>query len=97
MAEILETLMIQRTGDLNWFNGLIINIPTHTRSIIKVSFLDNFRRYLTKIENKIKQLLAGLSMNKFKRFFEKVYKIRTATTIPRLSRLIHNDLSFDLT
>ncbi len=94
MAEILETLMIRCTGDLNWFNGPIINIPAHTRSIIEVLFPNDFRRYLTEMERKLKQLLA---INKFERFFEKAYKIRAAVAIPGLSRLIHDDPSLNLT
>ncbi len=94
MAKILETLMIQHTRDSNWFNRPIINIPTHTRSIIKVSFPNDFCQYLKEIESKLKQLLA---INKFERFFEKAYKIRVAVAIPRLSRLIHDDPSLDLT
>ncbi len=94
MAEILETLMIRCTGDLNWFNGPIINIPAHTRSIIKVSFPNDFRRYLTEMESKLKQLLA---INKFERFFEKTYKIKATAAIPGLSRLIHDNPSLDLT
>ncbi len=54
MAEILETLMIRRTGDLNWFNGPIINIPAHTRSIIEVFFPNEFCQYLTEMKSKIK-------------------------------------------
>lgn len=50
----------------------------HTKSIIEVLFPDNFHQYLTKIKNKIKQLLAKLSMNKFEYFFEKAYKIKAA-------------------
>ena len=96
MAEILEILVIQYIRDLNWFNGPIINILTHIRSIIKVLFFDNFCGYLIEMENKIKQLLAGLLINKFKRFFKKAYKIRAAAAIPGLSRLIHNDPSIDL-
>lgn len=34
---------------------------------------------------------------KFEHFFEKSYKIMAATTIPGLSRLIHNNLFLDLT
>ncbi len=94
IAEILETLMIQRTGDSNWFNGPIINILVNTRSIIDVSFPNDFRRYLTEIESKLKQLLA---INKFECFFKKAYKIRAAAAIPGLSRLIHDDPSLDLT
>ena len=91
MVEILEILMIQHTKDLNWF----INILMYIRLIIKVLFPNNFRRYLTEMENKIKQLLAGLSINKFECFFEKVYKIRAVAVIPGLSKLIHDDLSHD--
>ena len=54
MAEILETLMIQRMRDLNWFNEPIINIPAYTRSIIKVLFPNKFRQYLIEIKNEIK-------------------------------------------
>ena len=42
MAEILETIMIQRTRNSNWFNGPIINLLRHTRSIIEVAFLVSF-------------------------------------------------------
>ncbi len=94
MAEILETLMIQCTEDSNWFNGPIINIPAYTKLIIEVSFPNDFRRYLTEMESKLKQLLV---INKFKRFFEKAYKIRATAAIPGLSRLIHDDPSLDLT
>ncbi len=94
MAKILETLMIRRIGDSNWFNRPIINILAHTRSIIEVLFSNDFRWYLTEIESKFKQRLA---INKFKRFFEKAYKIRAATAIPGLSRLIDDDPSLDLT
>ncbi len=94
IVKILETLMIKDTGDLNWFNGLIINIPIYTRSIIKVSFPPKFRQYLTEMKNKIKQLLA---IYKFERFFEKIYKIRAAVVLPELSKLIHNDPLLDLT
>lgn len=69
----------------------------HIKSIINVSFSDNFCQYLTKIENKIKQLLEGLWINKFERFFKKVYKMRAVTIIPRLLRLIYNNASLDLT
>ncbi len=46
------------------------------------------------MESKLKQLLA---INKFECFFKKAYKIRAATAIPGLSRLIHDDPSLDLT
>lgn len=97
MAKILETLMIRRTGDSNWLNEPIINLPAHTRSIIEVSSPDSFRPCLTEMEYKIKQLLnkAGLK-HEFERFFEKAYKIRAAAAIPGLSRLIKDDPSLDL-
>ncbi len=66
----------------------------HTRSIIEVLFLNDFRQYLTEMENKIEQLLV---INKFERFFEKAYKIRAAAAILGLSRLIYDDPSLDLT
>ena len=98
MAEILETIMIRRTGDSSWFNGPIINLPRHTRSIIEVAFPDSFRPFLTEMENKVKQLLNKEgSRHEFERFFEKAYKIRAAAAIPGLSRLIHDDPSLDLT
>ena len=93
MAKILEILMILCIGDSNWFNRPIINIPMHMRLIIKILFSNKFCQYLTKIENKIKQLLV---INKFERFFEKVYKIRATAAIPGLSRLIYNNSSLDL-
>ena len=98
MAEILEIIMIQCTGDSSWFNRPIINLPRYTRSIIEVTFPDSFRPFLTEIENKVKQLLnkEGLR-HEFERFFEKAYKIRTAAAIPALSRLIYNDPFLDLT
>lgn len=96
IAELLEILIIQCTRDLNWFNRLIINIPTHTKLIIKVLFSHNFRQYLTKIKNKKKQQLVGWLMNKLERFFKKVYKIRVAA-IPGLLKLIQNNLSLNLT
>ena len=86
--------MIQCIRDLNWFNSPIINIPAYTKLITKVLFPNKFRRYLIEMKNKIKQLLA---INKFKCFFEKTYKIRAIAAIPGLLRLIHNDLSLDLT
>ena len=86
--------MIQRTKNLNWFNGLIINIFVHTKLIIKVLFLNKFRQYLIKIENKIKQLLV---INKFEYFFEKMYKIKIAAAILKLLRLIYDNLLLDLT
>ena len=98
MAEILETIMIRRTGDSSWFNGPIINLPRHTRSIIEVAFPDSFRPFLTEMENKVKQLLNKEgSRHEFERFFEKAYKIRIVVVIPGLSRLIHNNLSLNLT
>lgn len=80
------------------FNRSIINLPTHIKLIIKVLFFDDFCQYLTEIENKIKQLLVRW-INKFERFFEKMYKIKAATAIPRLLKLIYNNLllsSFNL-
>ena len=66
--------------------------------IIEVSFFNTFWPFLTVMENKIKQLLnQEESKHKFKRFFEKIYRIRGAATIPRLFRLIHNNPSLDLT
>ncbi len=94
MAEILETLMIQCTRDLNWFNEPIINICAHTRSIIEVLFFNEFHQYLIEIENKITQLLV---INKFECFFEKAYKIRAAALIPGLSRFIYNNPLLDST
>lgn len=68
------------------------------RSIIEVSFSDFFRPFLTTIENKIKQPLNKKGSNhEFECFFEKAYKIKTAAAIPGLSKLIHDDLSLDLT
>ena len=98
MAKILETLMIRCTGNSSWFDGPIINLPRHTKSIIEVAFPDALRPFLIEIENKIKQLLnEDGSRHEFERFFEKTYKIRAAAAIPRLSRLIHDDPSLDLT
>lgn len=54
MAKILETLMIQYTRNLNWFNKLLIKLPAYRRSIIKVLFSDDFRQYLIEMENKMK-------------------------------------------
>ena len=98
MAEILEAFMIQQTGDSSWFDGPIINLPTYMRSIIKVSFPNNFRPFLIAMENKIKQLLNKEgSKHEFERFFEKAYKIKTAAAISGLSRLIHDNPFLDLT
>lgn len=98
MDEILEALMIRQTRDSSWFDRPIINLPTYTRSIIEVSFSNNFRPFLIAMENKIKQLLNKEgSKYEFERFFEKAYKIRAAAAISRLSRLIHNNPSLDLT
>ena len=47
---------------------------------------------------KIKQLLNKARLkHEFERFFNKAYKIRAAATIPRLSRLIKENSSLDLT
>lgn len=98
LVEILEILMIQQTGDLSWFNKLIINLSTHIRSIIKVFFPNNFWPFFIVIENKIRQRLNKERLkHEFKGFFEKAYKIKTAATIPRLSRLIHDNPFLDLT
>lgn len=71
MAEILETLMIRRTGDSSWFNRPIINLPKHTKSIIEVPFLDYFRPYLIAMETKSSSCLTkkgqNLSLNAFLR------------------------------
>lgn len=96
MAKILEILMIQCIKNLNWFNKSIINILTHIRYIIEVSFSNNFYQYLIEKENKIKQLLVRSLNNKFERFFQKIYKIKALTTISRLSKLIYNNLSLHL-
>lgn len=98
MAKILETLMIRQTEYSSWFNGPIINLLTHIKSIIKVSFLNNFWLFFTAIRNKIKQLLKKKeSKHKFECFFKKAYKINAAAAIPELSRLINDNLSLDLT
>lgn len=59
---------------MNWFNESIINLSAHIELIIKVSFFDDFCQYLTKIKNKIKQLLVRL-INKFERFFERCTRL----------------------
>lgn len=98
ITEILETIMIRQTGDSSWFNRPIINLPIYTMLIIEVSFPNDFWPFSTAIKNNIKQLpnKEG-SKYKFERFFEKTYKIMAAIAIPRLFKLIHNDLFLDLT
>ena len=98
MAEILETIIIQQIGNSNWFNGPIINLSRHTRSIIEVGFPNNFWPFLIEMKNIVKQLLnKERSRHEFERFFEKTYKIKAAAAIPGLSRLIHDDPCLDLT
>lgn len=98
IAEILETLIIQQTRDSSQFNKPIINLPIHTKLIIEVFFLNKFQLFLIAIKNKIKQLLNKKgSKHEFKRFFKKTFIIKIAAAIPRLFRLIHNNLSLDLT
>lgn len=98
MTNVLETIMIRRAKDSSWFNGPIINVPKHMRSIIEVLFPDYFWPFLTAMESKIKQMLDKEgSKLEFERFFEKAYKIRAAVAIPGLSRLIHDNPSLDLT
>lgn len=98
IAKIFETQIIWQIGNSSWFNRPIINLPTHTRLIIKLFFSNNFWPFLIAMENKIKQLLnrKGLK-HEFECFFEKTYKIWATATILGLYRLIYNNPSLDLT